>query len=255
MQDVQVIFESKDIIAVAKHAPLATVPARSTPDSVLGRLQAEVAGEVFAVHRIDQRVSGVILFARSRPAAARLSKLFAGPDVVREYWAICESAPREETGRLEHVLVRDGRRRKARVVRAGGRACVLDYTVVGFTKSFALLTVSTQMGRFHQVRAQLAAAGAIVRGDLKYGARRSTKSGMIGLHARALHFPAGTSAETAGGRSPEVGLPTKLVAPVLPRRQNHHDVDADLWAMFPDLQDSRDSPEESGPPDRSGTPV
>ncbi len=236
MHGVQIIFESEDIVAVSKHTPLPSVPPkppqgpadntrgtttsvskRDTPTSVLGLLQEELGTDLFAVHRIDQRVSGLIVFARSEKAAAEWSKLFAGSEVARQYWAICEAAPGAQSGRLEHRLLRDGRARKARVVATGGRYCALEYSVVGHSKSFALLGVTTFMGRFHQVRAQLAAAGAVIRGDIKYGARRSTKTGMIGLHTRALHFSA--LARSSGGRPPTLSAP----APSDP-----------LWDLFTD---------------------
>nr|HPM73533.1 RNA pseudouridine synthase [Spirochaetales bacterium] len=101
-------------------------------------------------------------------------------------------APEPAAGTLRHRLVHDKRRNQAKAVPAngdrGGDVAVLTYELVGRSDRYFLLAVRPLSGKTHQIRAQLSAAGFPVRGDLKYGSRRSTRNGLIMLHARELSF-------------------------------------------------------------------
>jgi len=167
------------------------------------------------VHRLDMPVSGCLLFARNPEAAAFLGAAFAGHDahVVKRYWAIIEKPPSDcvlpSSGELVHWL---GENRKANKSYAyevcddfpyaanesppspkGRRArlkkAILRYRLTGEGDHYLFMEIDLVTGRHHQIRSQLAALGLHIKGDLKYGARRSEKAGGIRLHAYSLAFP------------------------------------------------------------------
>ncbi|MDR0376824.1 MAG: RNA pseudouridine synthase [Spirochaetaceae bacterium] len=158
---------------------------------------------VTAVHRLDAPVSGCVLFARTQAAFAAASAVFAGNSggVEKRYWAVVEAfeslADRErprrfpETGELVHWIFHDGRRNKSIAFDESGpgrRRGALRYRITGRGERYLFLEIALITGRSHQIRAQLAALGLRVKGDLKYGARRSERNGGIRLHARSLSF-------------------------------------------------------------------
>ncbi len=163
-------------------------------------LQEQVAADLgddalVAVHRLDRPVSGVVLFARSPGVLAQLSTMFRDRLVEKSYWAIVEGLPgkTDAVTMLEHRLDRDGRSRRARVGGPGtdGAISRLRYKVLVSGDRYAMLEVWPEGGAFHQIRAQLAASGHAIKGDVKYGARRGERDRSIALHARsiALHHP------------------------------------------------------------------
>jgi len=150
-------------------------------------------GAVFlgVVHRLDRPVSGVVLFARTSKALARLNEMFRTQAVQKTYWALVQNAPREPEATLTHYLVRNEKQNKSYAYdheRPNAKKAVLDYKVIGHTDRYTLLEVHLHTGRHHQIRCQLAAIGCPIRGDLKYGASRSNPDGSISLHARSIHF-------------------------------------------------------------------
>ena len=150
-------------------------------------------GAVFlgVVHRLDRPVSGVVVFARTSKALARLNEMFRTGAVQKTYWALVQNAPRSSEATLTHYLVRNEQKNKSFAYdheRPGAKKAVLDYRVVGHTDRYHLLEVQLHTGRHHQIRCQLAAMGCPIRGDLKYGAPRSNSDGSISLHARSIRF-------------------------------------------------------------------
>jgi 23S rRNA pseudouridine1911/1915/1917 synthase len=168
-------------------------------------------GKIFPVHRLDTPVSGCLLLARNPEAAAFLCNAFTRPDsgVEKRYWAIVEK-PREEIrheAELVHWLVENKKTNKVfaytessdrmssdrmsggKLSRGAPKKAVLRYRVAGQGDHYLFLEIDLITGRHHQIRAQLAALGLHIKGDLKYGARRSEKSGGIRLHAFSLAFP------------------------------------------------------------------
>lgn len=157
-----------------------------------------------AVHRLDVPVTGCALFARNPAALAFLNTVFSEGRARKTYWAIVEP-PREgdpvvpasleadgKTVELVHWLSVDGRTNKSHVHAEEGpdrKRAVLRYRIVGRGDRYLFLEIELITGRHHQIRAQLAAVGLRIKGDLKYGAHRSEKGGGIRLHARSLSFP------------------------------------------------------------------
>ncbi|MDR3146579.1 MAG: RNA pseudouridine synthase [Treponema sp.] len=154
-----------------------------------------------AVHRLDVPVSGCALFARTPPALSFLHAAFAEERAGKLYWAIVEQ-PRDgiaalrsrlrEGEDLVHWLAFDRRQNKSRAFTEPGpdrKQGILRCRLRGAGLRYLFLEIQLVTGRHHQIRAQLAALGVPVKGDLKYGARRSEKAGGIRLHARSLSFP------------------------------------------------------------------
>ena len=133
-------------------------------------------GKVYlgVVHRLDRPTSGIVLFAKTSKALPRLNKMFAQGETKKIYWAVVKNIPPQESDTLTHWLVPNSKRAE------------LDYKVIKKLDNYFLLEIDLKTGRHHQIRAQLAAIGCTIKGDLKYGADRSNKDGGIHLHARSL---------------------------------------------------------------------
>lgn len=181
-----------------KLAPLPVQPEKTGDKSLqdllrelLGAREEEAGAAAFleAAHRIDRRASGAVIFAKTHIALSTLEAAFRDKRVEKEYLACVEAEPEPAEGRLEHRLAWDKRRNIVRALRAdsaSGKQALLEYRVAGRSDRYFFVAVKLITGRHHQVRAQLAAIGCPIRGDLKYGARRSAPSGLIMLHARRL---------------------------------------------------------------------
>lgn len=195
----QVLFEDNHILAVNKYIG-DLVQGDQTGDLALDDQAKEYIkkkykkpGDVFlgVVHRLDRPVSGVVLFARTSKALARLNKMFQEHTIKKTYWAITANRPEKESGELKNYLIRDTERNKSRVLRSqkkGAKEAVLNYELIGMTNRYHLIQIELKTGRHHQIRAQLARIGCPIKGDLKYGAARSNTDGGIHLHARRIEF-------------------------------------------------------------------
>jgi 23S rRNA pseudouridine1911/1915/1917 synthase len=143
------------------------------------------------IHRIDQPVSGLVLFARNPKAAAAISAQFAEGAVKRRYLAVVSDKPEKDEGTLTHFLTHNKKVNKSLVTDSTdpeAKECTLKYRYLKSSDSYHLLEIQLESGRHHQIRAQLAAAGFPVKGDVKYGARRANKDRSIHLHAAEIVF-------------------------------------------------------------------
>jgi len=157
-------------------------------------------GNVFCgvVHRLDRPTSGAIVFARTSKGLSRLNEQFRGKSTKKVYWAVVEKMPGKKEGTLTHYLKRNEKQNKSYASAQetdGSKKAVLHYRWVTSSDKYHLLEVTLETGRHHQIRCQLAAIGCIIKGDLKYGAKRSNKDGSIHLHARELEYDHPTSKE------------------------------------------------------------
>lgn len=195
----QVIYEDNHLVIVSK-ASGEIVQGDKTGDKPLPETVKEYIKEKYhkpgnvylgVVHRLDRPVSGLVVFARTSKALARLNEMFRNGDVHKTYWALTKEMPQHPEGMLENWLVRNEKQNKsyayAREVPHSKKA-VLKYRVAGHTDNYHLLEVQLMTGRHHQIRCQLAAMGCPIKGDLKYGARRSNPDGSISLVAKRLEF-------------------------------------------------------------------
>jgi len=150
-------------------------------------------GEVFLgiPHRLDRPVSGAVVFAKTSKALSRVARLFKEKEVEKVYHAIVESMPPAPEGVLEHYMTRNTRQNKSYVHDRevpGSKLARLSYRKLASSDRYHLLEVHLETGRHHQIRAQLAAVGCVIKGDRKYGAKRTNKNGGISLHARRISF-------------------------------------------------------------------
>ncbi len=148
-------------------------------------------GNVFCnpAHRLDRPSSGIFIFAKTSKALSRMNRIFRDAQAQKFYWALVDAPPPEPQGALRHYLLKDNQRNKSRAFNEPGRGrreAVLSYTVTYRLENYFLLEIELHTGRHHQIRAQLAKINIHIRGDLKYGARRSNPDGGISLHARKM---------------------------------------------------------------------
>ncbi|SNZ00717.1 RluA family pseudouridine synthase [Flagellimonas pacifica] len=143
------------------------------------------------VHRLDRPTSGIVVFAKTSKALPRLNKLFSEGKTKKVYWAVVNKAPEHDSGILTHWLVRNPKQNKSYAHKnevPNSKKAILEYRVRKKLDRYFLLEIDLKTGRHHQIRAQLAAMSAYIKGDLKYGADRSNKDGGIHLLARSLEF-------------------------------------------------------------------
>ena len=195
-----VLYEDNHIIAVNKTCN-EIVQGDKTGDTPLSetvkayiKAKYNKPGEVFlgVTHRLDRPTSGVVLFARTSKALTRLNEMFKSHEQIRKtYWAIVQGAPKQPEARLENWLTRNAQLNKSFITKPGAKEAkqaVLTYKTLVKGEHYTLLEVNLETGRHHQIRCQLAAIGCPVKGDLKYGAKRSNPDGGICLHARKIEF-------------------------------------------------------------------
>lgn len=150
-------------------------------------------GNVFCgvTHRLDRPVSGVVIFARTSKALARINEMFKNQEVKKTYWAIVKNPPANTEGRLEHFLVRNEKQNKSVAHDKpvpNAKKAALTYKLIAHSDTYYMLEVHLETGRHHQIRCQLAKMGCPIKGDLKYGFARSNPNGGISLHAREVEF-------------------------------------------------------------------
>ncbi len=143
------------------------------------------------VHRLDRPASGVCIFAKNKKSLAYLNQQMQERTIEKKYWAVVPKGEIEVEGTLIHYLKRNGKTKKAELSNEeapGFKKAELNYKTIGEIDNYRLLEIELITGRFHQIRAQLAAIGFPIKGDVKYGARRGNKDRSIHLHSRSISF-------------------------------------------------------------------
>ena len=146
-------------------------------------------GQVFmgVPHRLDRPVSGVCVFAKTSKALERLNEMLRNGDIHKTYWALTANKPPKDSDTLTDNLVRNEAQNKSYVAK-NGKEAKLQYTLIQTTDRYFLLEIQLFTGRHHQIRCQLSHMGCPIKGDLKYGAKRSNPDGGISLLARRIQF-------------------------------------------------------------------
>jgi 23S rRNA pseudouridine1911/1915/1917 synthase len=150
-------------------------------------------GEVFlgVVHRLDRPTTGIVVFARTSKALSRMNELFSNRETQKTYWAVVKNKPNPSNAKLVHYLKRNEKNNtsKAHLKEVPeSKLASLEYQIIKELTNYTALEIQLHTGRHHQIRAQLAAIGSPIKGDLKYGFDRSNPDGGIHLHARRLNF-------------------------------------------------------------------
>lgn len=195
----QVLYEDNHIIIVNKESG-EIVQGDKTGDVPLSDIVKQYIKEAHAkpgavflgvVHRLDRPVSGVVVFAKTSKALTRLNNMFRDGEIHKTYWALCSNRPEKIEGELDNWLVRNEKQNKSYVYdkeKPNAKRARLHYQVIGATDRYTLIEVHLMTGRHHQIRSQLAHIGCPIKGDLKYGAKRSNPDGSISLLARRVEF-------------------------------------------------------------------
>jgi len=198
-QKPDVIFEDNHLIIVNKK-PGEIVQGDKTGDAPMSdhvkqyiKEKYNKPGEVFlgTVHRIDRPVSGIVMFARTSKALARMNNLFQEKKIHKTYWAVVKQKPPHLQEHLIRFLTKNEKQNKSycsKTEKAGALKSELTYTLLASSDNYHLLEIDPQTGRHHQIRAMLADISCAIKGDLKYGFNRSNPDGSIHLHARAIRF-------------------------------------------------------------------
>lgn len=193
----EVLYEDNHIIAINKKSG-DIVQGDKTGDTPLSdfvkqyiKKKYKKPGEVFlgTIHRLDRPTSGIVLFARTSKALTRMNEQFREKQVQKTYWAIVDNAPTGTSGKLENYLRKNQKQNKSYVTKGpDSKHAVLDFKLLKKLDNFYHLEIKPKTGRHHQIRVQLAHIGCIIKGDLKYGAKRSNKDSSIHLLAQKLEF-------------------------------------------------------------------
>ena len=192
----RILFEDNHLLVFNKRAGEIVQGDKTGDEPLSETLKAFIAqrdgkpGQVFmgVPHRLDRPVSGVCLFAKTSKALERLNQMLREGQVHKTYWALTANRPPREEDTLTDFLVRNEAQNKSYVSRSGGKEARLHYQLIQTTERYFLLEIQLFTGRHHQIRCQLAHMGCPIKGDLKYGARRSNPDGGISLLARHIQF-------------------------------------------------------------------
>ena len=195
----EVVYEDNHIIIVNKR-PGEIVQGDKTGDEPLSETvkkylkeKYQKPGNVFCgvVHRLDRPVWGLVVFAKTSKALARLNEMFRDGKVRKTYWAVTRNRPPKQSDRLVHYITTTERNNKSYASlqpKKGAKEAVLSYSLIGASDRYNLLEVNLETGRKHQIRVQLSAVGCPIKGDLKYGDKRSNPDGSISLQAHRIEF-------------------------------------------------------------------
>lgn len=196
---IDVIYEDNHLIAVNKASGDITQGDKTgdipLPEKIKLWLTEKYKkeGNVFCgvIHRLDRPTSGLVIFSKTSKSLSRMNELFKKQEVEKVYWAIVETKPRENQGSLLDYLKKNKEQNKSYSVKKetpDAKESILDFKMIAQSDRYFLLEVNPKTGRHHQIRTQLANIGCIIKGDVKYGAKRSNKDGSICLHARKVKF-------------------------------------------------------------------
>lgn len=211
---IDVLFEDNHVLVINKK-PSDLVQGDKSGDEPLTekaklylKEKYQKPGNVFIglVHRLDRPTSGALVLARTSKALSRLNIQFRDKETNKVYWALVENKPEKPSGTLINYLVKNEKQNKSYVHNQevkDSKKAILHYTLLASSDKYHLLEIELETGRHHQIRAQLAHIGCTIKGDLKYGSKRSNPDGSIHLHARKLTF-----------NHPTQNTPITVIAPV-----------------------------------------
>ncbi len=196
--DLSLLYEDNHILVALKPQNVASCPDESGDENMLDllkeylRVKYEKKGNVFLglVHRLDRPTGGVMVFAKTSKAAARLAEQMRSGDFSKRYLAVLNGAPHEERGRLTNWLKKNAVNNTVYLCPQGtdgAKLAVLDYTIAERKGELALAEVELHTGRSHQIRVQFAGIAHPVFGDMRYGGERAQK-GKLALWAYSLSF-------------------------------------------------------------------
>jgi len=196
---IKLIYEDNHIIAVNKPAGLLVQGDKTKDQSLIDltklflKKKYNKPGNVFVglPHRIDRPTSGAVLLSKTSKSLSRLNNLFKEKKIKKKYWVIVKKKLEKKSGSLIHYLKKNQKKNKSFVSnekKEGFLKSELEYHFLKKLKNYFLYEIKLITGRHHQIRAQLSHLGSPIKGDIKYGSKRTNKDGSISLHAREINF-------------------------------------------------------------------
>lgn len=199
--EARILYEDNHLLIVNKRAGDIVQGDKTGDEPLADKYKAFIAqrdgkpGKVFMgiPHRLDRPVSGLTVLAKTSKCLTRMTALFRNGEVHKTYWALVCNKPEHQSGELVNKLVKNEKMNKSFIVpenntNKDAKLARLKYSMIRSTDRYYLLEVELLTGRHHQIRCQLAGIGCVIKGDLKYGAKRSNPDGGISLHAENIKF-------------------------------------------------------------------
>ncbi len=196
----EIIFEDKSIIVCLKAVGILSQGDSSGKESMISLLEEHTGGTVYPLHRLDIGVGGIMAYAKTKSAAARLSQDIAERRFKKEYIALIHGCPNPREGEMQDLLFKDSKKNKSYVVkrlRKGVKEASLEYKVINTSETdnncYSVVEILLHTGRTHQIRVQFSSRGMPLAGDKKYGASDNFEN--IGLWSYRLSFTHPTTKE------------------------------------------------------------
>jgi 23S rRNA pseudouridine1911/1915/1917 synthase len=185
---IPILHEDSEILVVNKPSGIPTQPDKKGTASLL-EILSENRPNLHLIHRLDQRVSGIVIFAKTEQSVSQLSRDFQTRNITKKYRAIVANKSSESEAKLTHWLLKDAKKNLSKAFEKevkNSQKSELIYQVIQSSERYHLLEIELLTGRFHQIRSQLSAIGSPILGDLKYGYKRSSPDGSIFLQSYHL---------------------------------------------------------------------
>jgi 23S rRNA pseudouridine1911/1915/1917 synthase len=196
--NIPILHEDPEILVVNKPSGIPTQPDKNGTPSLL-EILSENRPNLYLIHRLDQRVSGIVIFAKTEESASQLSKEFQSRNITKKYRAIVANKPAESEAKLTHWLLKDAKKNLSKAFEKevkNSQKSELNYQIIQSSERYHLLEIELFTGRFHQIRSQLSAIGSPLLGDLKYGYKRSSPDSSIFLQSYHLSLNHPTTKKT-----------------------------------------------------------
>ncbi len=185
------LYKNNQLIAFNKPAGIPVQSDKTGDKALLNLAEIYSKNKLDLIHRLDRPASGVALFAKTRKALVSLNEQFQNRKVQKTYLAVVKNEPSEKEGTLTHFLQKNSKLNRSfahEEGKKGSKRAELTYRLIDSIENYHLLEIELKTGRHHQIRAQLAAIGCPIKGDVKYGFKRGNKNRSIHLHAWKLAF-------------------------------------------------------------------
>jgi len=186
-----VLYKNNQLIALNKPNGVGVQPDKTKDKALIDLAEIYTSSKLYLIHRIDRPASGVVLFSKSKRGVAAMNEQVRERKIKKTYLAIVGVAPDAKEGELVHYLYKNGKTNRSECFaeeKPKTKKAILKYKVLGASERFHLLEIDLVTGRHHQIRAQLGAIGSPIRGDEKYGFKRSNRDRSIQLHAWKIKF-------------------------------------------------------------------
>ena len=194
-----ILFEDNHLLIINKRPGELSQLDKTGDNSVLEKYKLYLKkkhnkkGNVFLglVNRLDRPTSGVLILAKTSKALSRMNKMLVERKILEKYLAVVEKKPIRKKNTLINFLKKNQKQNKSYIVdqtTKDSKKAILHYTTLKELDNYSLLEISLETGRHHQIRVQLSNIGCFIKGDLKYGSKRSNSDKSICLHANEISF-------------------------------------------------------------------